>query len=87
MGNIVGEPFKDYVEKQIQKRQEIHGKTEREPQDIVYLNSTLAWVKLASSVSLTEERLDMLKDSYGNKIATGVTPGKELAMQNCLISI
>ena len=26
MGNIVGEPFKDYVKKQINLRQEIHGK-------------------------------------------------------------
>ena len=86
MANIIGEPFKDYVDGQIKKRQEIHGKTNRSIKEISYLNSTNAWVKLASGVTLTQERIDLLKKSYGNSIANNVNPGKELAMQNVLFN-
>lgn len=51
---IIGEPFKNYVAEQINKRQEIYGSgtnsTSRTPEQIQYLNSRNAWVKLASAV-------------------------------------
>ena len=37
--NIVGEPFKDYVAKQVNERQKIHGKLERTTKELYYLNS------------------------------------------------
>ena len=86
MGNILGEPFKEYVDKQIKKRQEIHGKVNRTTEEISYLNSTNAWIKLASGVSLTQERLDLLKTEYGNPLVTTTNPGKELAMKNVLFN-
>jgi len=86
MGNILGEPFKEYVDKQIKKRQEIHGKVNRTTEEISYLNSTNAWVKLASGVSLTQERLNLLKNEYGNPLVTTTNPGKELAMKNVLFN-
>tara|TARA_R110001592_G_scaffold66052_3_gene202731 strand:+ start:5493 stop:9008 length:3516 start_codon:yes stop_codon:yes gene_type:complete len=60
MGNIVGEPFKDYVKEQINHRQEIHGKKNRTPKDINYLNSKTSWIKLASGTKIEMERLNML---------------------------
>lgn len=86
MGNVIGEPFKRYVDEQIKKRQKIHGKKIRDAEDITYLNSTLAWVKLASGVSLTQERLDLLKVTYGSSIVNNIQPGKELALKNVLFN-
>ena len=59
--NIIGEEFEDYVRKQINVRQKIHGSgTPNNPRSVKYLNylnSKTAWVKLASGVSISEERL------------------------------
>ena len=56
---IIGEPFKNYVAEQINVRQEIYGSgttlTSRTPEQIQYLNSRNAWVKLASSVYIDSE--------------------------------
>ena len=53
--NVVGEPFKEYVNGQIKVRQQAHGsgfKSTRSDKDLVYLNSRNAWVKMASSVDI-----------------------------------
>jgi hypothetical protein len=60
MGNIVGEPFKDYVKQQINLRQDIHGKINRDIEDINYLNSRTSWIKLVSGTKMEMERLNML---------------------------
>ena len=86
MANVIGEPFKEYVNSQIKKRQEIHGKKNRTIQEISYLNSTNSWVKLASGVSLSQERLDLLKTSYGNPLVGNTIPGKDLAINNVLFN-
>ena len=63
---VVGEPFDEFVYKQINKRQKIHGKTERTVEDLQYLNSKIAWVKLASGVSLDgDERIKNLEFKGG----------------------
>lgn len=89
MGNIVGEPFRNYVSSQITTRQKIHGKginKWRTPDEISFLNSQNAFVKLASSVSLTQDRLDLITKEYGNLMAKGVPPGKALAMKYVLFN-
>jgi hypothetical protein len=59
---VVGEQFEKFVVDQINQRQKIHGKTERTIEDLQYLNSKTAWVKLASGVSLDgDERIKNLK--------------------------
>jgi hypothetical protein len=59
---VVGEQFGKFVVDQITQRQKIHGKTERTIEDLQYLNSKTAWVKLASGVSLDgDERIKNLK--------------------------
>ena len=61
MPNIIGEPFKPWLAKQINTRQEAHGSgtdgTPRSMDTITYLNSKTAWVKLASGVKVNEDRL------------------------------
>ena len=61
MGNIIGEPFKPYVNKQIKLRQLVYGDgfggVKRSQQFINYLNTRTAWVKMASSVSINPPTL------------------------------
>jgi len=55
-GNIIGEPFDDYVKEQISLRQEIYGRGEGSTlltsEDLQYINGNSAWIKMASSVSI-----------------------------------
>lgn len=66
MGNIIGQTLTPFVQKQIQARQTLHGSgvrtQERTPDQINVLNSTTAWIKLASGVYIesdgsTDDRL------------------------------
>jgi predicted chitinase len=58
--NIVGEPFKDYVAKQVNERQKIHGKLERTTKELYYLNSRTSWIKLGSGTFISQSRLDLI---------------------------
>ena len=67
--SLIGEPFKDYLKKQISDRQIIHGKgvrNKRTPQELAYLNSRTSWVKLASSTSIDQSRLDLIPELKGS---------------------
>jgi hypothetical protein len=57
MGKIVGEKLLPYVVDQINLRQEKHGLINRDAEALTYLNSKTAWLKLASAVEITPERL------------------------------
>ena len=55
---VVGEAFKGYVNDQIVARQKIYGSgftQTRTAQEMLYLNSNVPWIKLASSVSILED--------------------------------
>jgi hypothetical protein len=64
MGKIIGEELQDYVIQQINVRQKIHGSGQnnvpRTDQELVALNSNTSWIKLASGVSLTSDKLKEL---------------------------
>jgi hypothetical protein len=77
MANVVGEPFSDWVAKQIRLRQELHGKLNRTEEDLILLNSKTSWVKLASGVSLNENEL--LSKNF-----TGIGDGIDLARRYVL---
>jgi len=82
MPNIIGEPFPDYVNGQINIRQKAHGSginTFRTPDQLAYLNSKTAWVKLASSVKIGKN----FKSKDDN-----IIPGswEKLAKKNVLFS-
>jgi hypothetical protein len=85
MGNLIGEPFKDYVSRQIISRQKVHGKQTRTLQELQYLNSKNAWIKLASGTSMEQRRLDLLSKS-GNPLVVGTAPGLDLAVNNVLFN-
>lgn len=90
-GNLLGEPFKDYVNDQITTRQKVHGKKNRTVKELQYLNTRNAWVKLASGVFIEQERLDLLKKNSkksggSNSLLQGVNEGMELALQNVLFN-
>jgi hypothetical protein len=82
-GNLIGEPFRSYVNEQIKARQEIHGKTNRTTKEIQYLNSRNAWIKLASAVFVEQKRLDLLE---GNPLLNGIHKGQDLAINNVLFN-
>jgi len=78
-GNIVGEPFASYVNKQIEQRQKFHGSgftAKRDPKHIQYLNSKLSWVKMASSVSVKTTEEGFITTTGGEKRLTnlGLSP-------------
>ena len=55
-GNILGDPFKDFVRKQINQRQESLGKyTNIENKDLLYYNSKTPWLRLASSIDIDSD--------------------------------
>jgi hypothetical protein len=59
MGNIIGQTLTPFVQKQIKARQTLHGSgvrtQERTPDQLNVLNSTTAWIKLASGVSIDSD--------------------------------
>jgi hypothetical protein len=64
MANIIGEPLRSYVIGQINARQKLHGSgagqdpfNPRNDFQINLLNSNTSWIKLASGISVSEERL------------------------------
>jgi hypothetical protein len=61
MANIIGEPLSKFVQDQIKKRQEVQGSgvnSYRTPEQISYLNSKTAWIKMASAVEISTKRLE-----------------------------
>ena len=85
MANLLGEPFAPYVNSQINARQSIYGKSQRTTEEISYLNSSNGWVKLASGVEVSEDRLKLLRGN-NNLMATSVRSGKDLAINNVLFN-
>lgn len=95
MANLLGSPFRKYVNETVTTRQRISGLTDkklnynlnspRSLEVISALNSRNAWVKLASSVVVESNRLDILKKNYiNNPLIDNVNPGIDLAIQNVL---
>jgi hypothetical protein len=80
MPKIIGEPIPDYVAYQINKRQDVHGKINRDANDLSYLNSKTAWIKLASGISLNNDRVT--KENLRGGV--GAFPSDTLAQRHIL---
>ena len=80
MANLLGEPFRAYVDDQIRVRQKVHGKKSRSTQELQYLNTRTAWIKMASAVSIDEDRLQLLRNQ-NNELVRGIYEGKNLALK------
>lgn len=80
MGKIIGEQFREYVVSQINQRQLAHGSGtdgSRTMDQLTYLNSKTAWVKLASGVFVSGSRAETEGIGFGNS-------GTTLAKKNIL---
>lgn len=83
--NILGEPFRPYVNTEIRSRQRVHGKLNRTIDDVKYLNSRNAWIKLASGVEIDQYRLNLLKKN-NNSMINNASTGKRLAQDYVLFN-
>ena len=54
--NLVGAPFKPYVDQQISRRQELLGTLDKTSEQIVWENGNTAWVRLASSINIENSK-------------------------------
>jgi hypothetical protein len=76
MANIVGEPFDEYVSKQIVDRQKIHGQgfvQNRDNLTLSYLNSKTSWLKLSSGVEIIDqERLKNIGLDYSGFLVSNL---------------
>jgi predicted chitinase len=88
MANILGEGFNNYVRKQVNERQKVHGSgvdQNRTPQEISYLNSRTGWIKVASSVSIDNTkngRLRLKKLGLESEFGTGEDLAKNFVLFN-----
>jgi len=96
-GNIVGEPFEDFVANQIKKRQSNqfsgYGTSLRTNDQLQYLTNRNAWVKLASSVDVLVDTITgiRLEDFISSKLKNiGLSPtaylGSKLAEEAILFN-
>ena len=53
-GNITGQTFDIGVQNQINIRQKKLGKLNRNDQDLIYYNASTSWLRLGSSINLSE---------------------------------
>ena len=64
MANIVGEGVAPFVKSQVEQREKVHGSINRTNDQLLYLNSKTAFVKMVSSVDVTEDIFNLgLTDS------------------------
>ena len=65
MGKILGEVFDKYVDEQIKTRQKSLGKSQKSTDDLVVFNSSTPWIRLSSSVEVSEGRAKTLATNLG----------------------
>jgi murein DD-endopeptidase MepM/ murein hydrolase activator NlpD len=72
MANIIGEPFSPWVKTQIEKRQEVLGKTNIDPNTLKWVTTKAPWLRLASSVNIDDtivKKLNITSDLNGSALA------------------
>lgn len=77
MVKILGLPFDEYVDKQINIRQSKLAKTVRDPEDLVVFNANTAWLRISSGVRIDLDRAEELSDKLG--IPASAIEGTNLA--------
>lgn len=97
MGNIFGKPFRSFVTKQIQTRQESLGYKDYNVNDLKYQNTKTPWIRLASTVDInqflkdgtTETRVyqQLLKNGLNPELFTGDVAAKNFILQGGAIAI
>ena len=81
MGNIIGDPFDEFVKKQVETRQTALGQTTNISADnLKYYTVKTPWLRLASSVNLT--RKDMGDNSVLDKLEKAGVPLESMQGSN-----
>ena len=80
---IIGEDLKDYVWEQIITRQDYLGAKKKNDDNLIFFNAKTSWVKFASGVSVTEEKL---KDMGYDATAVSQLKGMNLAKNHILFN-
>ena len=75
--NIVGGPFKPYVDEQIQVRQEKLGNFNKTSEEIVWENGKSAYVALASSVNIENSKIASLIDTTEGEKEENISSGED----------
>ena len=68
--NLLGGPFKPYVDKQVAQRQKRLGKIQKDNQEIVWQNAKSAYIALASSVNIENTKYSIQTFATPSPIAT-----------------
>ena len=76
---IVGNPLDTYTQRVINLIQKIHGSKTRTAADLNYLNNNPTWIKVASSVSIDDDRLKLLNQYEGAPLDYDQNIGRGLA--------
>ena len=71
--NLLGGPFKPYVDKQVAQRQERLGKIEKDNQEIVWQNAKSAYIALASSVNIENTKYEVQTFATPSPVAPPTT--------------
>lgn len=67
LSNTIGVPFRNFVSTQLKLRAEGMSTDTRSIQDVLYIANKTAWVRLASSINVSFEYLDLLSDYYSER--------------------
>ena len=65
MVKILGLPFDDYVNDQVDVRQAKLAKHQKDPEDLVVFNSNTSWVRLSSAVKVDADKASALDATLG----------------------
>ncbi len=79
--NLLGGPFKPYVDKQVSQRQERLGKIQKDNQEIVWQNAKSAYLALASSVNIENTTYTLTKKIVG-EVGSTIDTSFSDAMKN-----
>lgn len=96
-GNVFGKPFRSWVTKQIETRQESLGYKDYNVDDLKYQNTKTPWIRLASTVDInqyltdgtTESRIykQLLKNGLNPQNFTGDVAAKNFILQGGVVSL
>ena len=92
MGNIFGKPFRSWVTKQIQTRQESLGYKDYKFDDLKYQNAKTPWIRLASTVDISSNSEDsvvksLLKSGIIESNFSGDVAAKNFILQGGVVGI
>ena len=69
--NIVGEDHKKYVHDQIKTRQKILGSSLRDNEQLTYINSRTAWIRVVSSIDISDQDIIEYSPTGSSLISDG----------------